>query len=468
MARERRLRRHRLPQGEVEFVATSGEALVALDDGRPRARPWFEETPREWIDGVWPEQAWVGPEELRVCGHVHRLRERKDVADYRHAQRCLAGHGQGMSSAELAEEVGRPVAWVQEAVGRGPPTKPKHLEHWSADGFCEVRYLKGRYHEPGLYERIAQGVDWEQDRVWRVHKEADGNWGLRTVKQCEESGCGRSLQRVPDSSVKIGPGDSSRPRGTQPHSNWACRKRLDGCLKPDVQSPLGDHFYWWCPKHSWYVCENCHQDLPDKPTSKQIRQWYHGECPALDELVFRVVEDFNLPHPGAAYGGTAQYTVKMNWYPDGRAQVTDHRHDVWTILVSLGSPRVLNVDYARVLMEDGDAILFGTQKHGVPVGPPSQGGRLSLVLMFSPDEQIERAALHMAGRTVPGFQPRPPVPVAPLGPYLGAIDDDSAAAWNEDDLASLCALGFAEVEAQQALEACGGDATAAANLLLGV
>merc|ERR1719454_2411086 len=86
------------------------------------------------------------------------------------------------------------------------------------------------------------------------------------------------------------------------------------------------------------------------------------------------------------------------------AQVTDHRHDNWTILVSLGSPRVLNVDYARVSMEDGDVILFGTQKHGVPVAAPSQGGRLSLVFMFSPDQQVEKAALHLAGHDVPGFR----------------------------------------------------------------
>jgi len=310
-------------------------------------------------------------------------------------------------------------------------------------------------------------VEWQQDRVWRVHKEADGNWDLRTVKQCEESGCGRSLQRVPDSSVKIGPGDSYRPKGTRPHSDWICQKKLIGCLKPDLQCPVGDSFYWWCPKHSWYVCQHCHQGMPDKPTSKQIRGWYRGECPALDELVFKVVRDFNLPDPEAPYGGTARYTIKMNWYPDGMAQVTDHRHDVWTILVSLGSSRVLNVDYARVLMDDGDVILFGTQRHGVPVGPPSQGGRLSLVLMFSPDEQIEKAALHLAGRAVQGFQPRSPASAVPLGPYLDTGEQPEGQ-WSKEDVASLCALGFADVEAEQALEACGGDATAAANLLLGV
>lgn len=455
--------------GEVEFVATTGEALVSIDNGRPRKRPYFEETPREWVDGVWPEQVWADPGQIHVQQKRHQLRERRDVADFRHSLRCIQGRNDGQSSKALAEELGRPEEWVAQAWSKGTPVKPKHMEHWDADGFCEVRYLKKRYHREGLYETIVQGVDWQQDRVWRVHKDTDGNWNLRTVKQCEHEGCGRSLQRVPDSTVKIGPGDSGVPKGTRPHSDWCCQKQFDGCLKRTIDVPIGTNFYWWCPKHKWYVCQNCQQNMPDKPTSKQIRGWYRGECPALDDLVMKVVDDFNLPDPQAPYGGTARYTIKMNWYPDGMAQVTDHRHDVWTILVSLGSPRVLNVDYARVLMDDGDVILFGTQKHGVPVAAPSQGGRLSLVMMFQPDSEIERAALYLAGR-MPDFKPRQRLPqVLDWAPE----DEDQGEAWSddrysEDDLATLCALGFTDVEAQQALMACGGDVSAAANLLLGV
>lgn len=453
-------------EGEVEFVATTGEALVNLDGGIPQQRPWFEETPREWIEGVWPAQTWTDARGLRVCKPSHKLRERKDVADYRHSLRCIRGHAEAQSTAELVEELGRPADWIQAAMARGMPQKPKHLEHWDPDGFCEVRYLKGLYHKSGLYESIAQGVEWEQDRVWRVHKETNGDWGLRTVKQCEMADCGRSLQRVPDSSVKVGPGDSSKPKFTQAHSSWSCRKHLDGCLKPDVQTPVQDMFYWWCPKHHWYVCQHCKKEMPDKPTSKQIRHWYRGECTALDDLVFKVVHDFNLPDPGATYGGTARYTVKMNWYPDGMAQVTDHRHDNWTILVSLGSPRVLNVDYARVSMEDGDVIVFGTQKHGVPVAAPSQGGRLSLVFMFAPDQHVEKASLHLAGRVVKGFERRSPSSLEDMHTCDNDAEDEGDPPISEEDIHSLCALGFTDVESEQALVACGGDRLAAANLLL--
>lgn len=109
--------------------------------------------------------------------------------------------------------------------------------------------------------------------------------------------------------------------------------------------------------------------------------------PQFDKLVQDIVEDFCLPDPLIE-----GYTVKMNWYPDGLARVSPHRHDNWTLLLSLGSPRVLTVDRASVLMEDGDIILFGTQSHGVPEMPSCAGGRLSLVLMFSPDPLVGAAA----------------------------------------------------------------------------
>jgi hypothetical protein len=215
--------------------------------------------------------------------------------------------------------------------------------------------------------------------------------------------------------------------------------------------------YWWCPSHRWYVCRHCQKQIPDKPTSKQVRQWHYGECTALDKLVFKVIHDFNLPDPNT------RYSIKMNWYPDGMAQVTDHRHDNWTILVSLGAPRVLNVDYARVFMEDGDVILFGTQKHGVPVAAPSQGGRLSLVFMFAPDQQVEAASLRLSGYPVCG-KPKPKVQT--YEECAEICNDECHSGLSMDDLQSLCSLGFTMPDAKEALVVCKGDGTAAANLLL--
>jgi hypothetical protein len=254
--------------------------------------------------------------------------------------------------------------------------------------------------------------------------------------------------------------------------------------------------------------------MPDKSTSKQLWHWKPGLCPRFDELSQDMVEDFCLPDPVVE-----RYTVKMNWYPDGLSRVSPHRHDNWTLLLSLGSPRVLTVDRANVLMEDGDVILFGTQSHGVPEMPSCTGGRLSVVLMFAPDPLVGTAANtrllseapHARRRGKPPSLPtRPTKSVEDLCPKGHALIDTplrpgAKATCNgcgrqleggqqvmmcrpcnfglcadchlvpQDEtldlesatvLTNLCGLGFAYEDAQAALKAAGGNAEQAASLLL--
>merc|ERR1712151_1152369 len=113
-----------------------------------------------------------------------------------------------------------------------------------------------------------------------------------------------------------------------------------------------------------------------------------------------------------------------------------HRHDNWTLLLSLGSPRVLTVDRANVLMEDGDIILFGTQSHGVPEMPSCAGGRLSVVLMFAADPFVGAAASTRlsAGAAFARRGSKPPyLPVRPKSKNLYA----------EESISSSCPNGHA-------------------------
>ena len=48
------------------------------------------------------------------------------------------------------------------------------------------------------------------------------------------------------------------------------------------------------------------------------------------------------------------------------------------------------IDRQNVLMEDGDFVLFGTHRHGVPLMPYEQRGRISLVLFFQPQSPTSR------------------------------------------------------------------------------
>lgn len=428
---------------------------------------------------------WVARRDLRIldatCG---RLVERADVRAYREALRVIEMGSQGVSVAETARQLGRPEEWVRKKMAFGDSAKlqkPRGMEWWDPKGFCEVTYLRRYAHQQGLYEEIVQGVNWEQDKVWRVRKQ-DGSddWHLRTVKECPgrpgRGFCGRSLQKVPDSTHQIGPQDRRHAATTRPHGDWACAlgsHKDCGCQKPELESPMVEP-YWWCPACRWYGCDLCVKQMGDKATSKQVAHWRPGECPRLDALVADVVRDFSLPDPHRT-----QYTVKMNWYPDALSRVSPHRHDNWTLLLSLGAPRVLTVDRARVLMEDGDIVLFGTQSHGVPEMPSCQGGRLSLVFMFAPDALIGAAATARAaaaggpgGRREAVKAPDPHARFQSREAWLeeeadeGEIECDAAAGEDGSLLNALCALGFRRSEASVALAAAAGDVEMAATILL--
>ncbi|CAE7744072.1 unnamed protein product [Symbiodinium microadriaticum] len=461
--------------GQIEFVprGSSEEVLVQ-----------YSQDPQDLA-----ALRWTGRHELRVVdATTRRSTERADVRAYREALRAIRLRSAGQPVEEIAEELGRPTSWVRQRMDQSPATlqKPKGMEWWDAEGFCEVTYLRGYARQPGLYEDIVATVDWEQDKVWRVRKqEGNANWHLRTVKECPGLGrgfCGRSLQKVPDDTHQIGPRDVHHAAKTRPHGNWYCSMAQEGCQKPQLASPLQEP-YWWCSKCSWYCCDACVQRMPDKATSKQVAQWRPGASPQLDALVADVVKDFNLPDPFQA-----GYTIKMNWYPDALSRVSPHRHDNWTLLISLGAPRVLSVDRAQVLMEDGDLILFGTQSHGVPEMPSAAGGRLSLVFMFAPDQAVgslAEARARAGGATAsragaaPAGMPKPRCALRAEELQLAAYsaswqdgyDDWADTSENRGEvegaaLQALCAMGFSEEQARASLLATEGDTEQAVSLLL--
>ncbi|CAE7592260.1 SWEET14 [Symbiodinium natans] len=111
-----------------------------------------------------------------------------------------------------------------------------------------------------------------------------------------------------------------------------------------------------------------------------------GKLPELDKLMQRVmveqgIDDRVLKRPG------------LLWYPDGNADAIVHRHEAWTALMSFGAPRILTIDGQPVLLRDGDLIVFGTQRHGVPKmcsegsSFGDYGGRMSVVMFFMPTGQ---------------------------------------------------------------------------------
>lgn len=478
-------------QGTVEFVPSSGQEVLVQFGEDVEDLSTLE---------------WVSCKDLRVVDSTRQQStERADVRAYRDAVSAIKLVKQGLSLAEIAVQVGRPERWVQQKVALGDICKlpkPKGMEWWDSKGFCAVTYLRGYAREAGLYEDIVQGVEWEQDKVWRVRKqEGADDWHLRTVKECPgrpgRGFCGRSLQKVPDNTHQIGPQDSRHAAQTRPHGDWACELHaalvkqgtVDGssscCEKPGRKDPAVEP-YWWCPKCQWYACNSCVKQMPDKATSKQVSHWRPGVCNKLDSLIADVVRDFHLPNPFQD-----RYTIKMNWYPDALSRVSPHRHDNWTLLVSLGAPRVLTVDRARVLMEDGDLVLFGTQSHGVPEMPSAAGGRLSLVFMFAPSDAVGAAmeARAHAGRAsarrggpAPAILPPAPcsIDASNMPIFVPAEQHEVGEDWDcemvdaadghadvdKESVLALCSMGFTMHHARSALASVDGDLEQATALLL--
>eukprot|EP00928_Gymnodinium_smaydae_P015826 TRINITY_DN15884_c0_g1_i2.p1 TRINITY_DN15884_c0_g1~~TRINITY_DN15884_c0_g1_i2.p1 ORF type:complete len:963 (-),score=159.90 TRINITY_DN15884_c0_g1_i2:229-2700(-) len=102
-----------------------------------------------------------------------------------------------------------------------------------------------------------------------------------------------------------------------------------------------------------------------------------GLSPATDKALQKLFAEFGIE--GRTVG------VLLNRYDDGEAMLGSHRHDCWTALFSFGSERILTIDHTPLLCQDGDLVIFGTQRHGVPKMPEIKTGRVTVVVFFYPN-----------------------------------------------------------------------------------
>lgn len=123
-----------------------------------------------------------------------------------------------------------------------------------------------------------------------------------------------------------------------------------------------------------------------KGNALDAQRWvahYVGGVPEMDKQLQKLISELDIRDNKAR--------IIVNYYADGNASLWAHRHDHWSVLLSLGQPRVLTIDNQPVVMRNNDAIVIGTQMHGVPVMPDCSGGRISVNLFFRPDaDNLER------------------------------------------------------------------------------
>jgi len=190
-----------------------------------------------------------------------------------------------------------------------------------------------------------------------------------------------------------------------------------------------------------------------------------GQLPKLDAVMQSMmaqqgIDDRMLKRPG------------LLWYPDGTSTAIPHRHEAWTALFSFGTPRILTIDGHPVLLRDGDLIVFGTQRHGVPkmcteAGTfEDYGGRMSVVCFFMP-----------TGQQAQGAEPWRAIVDAPSRKMTGMIRNADLGADAQitgmqtgakaADVSCLTDLGFSPEESVAALRAVDFNVERAAEILLG-
>lgn len=79
--------------------------------------------------------------------------------------------------------------------------------------------------------------------------------------------------------------------------------------------------------------------------------------------------------------------IYLNYYEDGESWCPSHTHKgTHQLVISLGETRTLQVGKKDYVMENGDAILFGSSSHGVPKDN-SVNGRISIAVFMNPINQ---------------------------------------------------------------------------------
>jgi len=117
----------------------------------------------------------------------------------------------------------------------------------------------------------------------------------------------------------------------------------------------------------------------------------HTGIPRLDEALERVRREFDIQDPRA-------YLLN-NFYPDGNTSIAPHNHDFWSAILSFGASRVFTLDGAPILLGDGDLLVLGTQRHGLPKMPAVKEGRVSIAIFWFQEHKQELASKTHSGGT---------------------------------------------------------------------
>ena len=182
----------------------------------------------------------------------------------------------------------------------------------------------------------------------------------------------------------------------------------------------------------------------------------HGVVSRLDALVSKIHQKIKITDPNHGAG--------MYWFSDGDASVGSHRHVFWSARVALGAERIMMVDKTPILMQEGDLVIIGPQRHGVPSMPDISEGSLRISVPFKPQKQekvpqndkrakdaktAETAGTDVTGKSYDS--------VSGGESDTWEYDECENEEWENDnsDLQTLTAMGFDTSASATALQVCG-------------
>ena len=89
----------------------------------------------------------------------------------------------------------------------------------------------------------------------------------------------------------------------------------------------------------------------------------------INQYINDIVETYNLGNVAGFY---------LNLYENGEMYTPTHKHESNQIIISLGVSRTLIINSKKYLCQNGDILIFGNQKHGVPKEIGLKGIRISI------------------------------------------------------------------------------------------
>jgi len=343
-------------KGTVELAADNGEILVRIGDS---------------------DLLWFALDQLKFTSLKRRRTKFGEQQDYHDKLKAIEWRKEGvLTKKEIAVRLNRGEGWVKKWWNMHPNTLkiPENLHVYRENSWMDLKYKRGYAAGLKLHNRILQAYEWTDAIVKKKETYGVNRWRWVVVKRCPNwDFCKGGIKEIKLKSLL----------NRSEHKQLREKIRLRNCNWCSAPVSFNGGFTKYCNNCKTTICLSCHSQCGVISAGRQCGIYIPGILPIVDALVDQMAREFKLP-----YG----FTTAFNWYPNGNSKVAPHRHDNWTISLSFGASRILTVDYQECLMDDGDLVIFGTQKHGVPVMPEVQEGRISLILMWEPTEY------HLSGR----------------------------------------------------------------------